>query len=133
MLTRFVSHLFFFCLSRFSAGVLEEAGVPVAAPSANLFGHVSPTAAAHVLHDLGDVEDLAVVDGGAGACAVGIESTVVKIVGADQVGGGGGDGGGEAEVVVFRRGGVSQRALERAGHYCEHGARAIGPSRWVRR
>ena len=34
--------------------VLEAAGVPVAAPSANRFGHVSPTRASHVLNDLGD-------------------------------------------------------------------------------
>lgn len=34
--------------------LLEEAGVPVAAPSANRFGHVSPTSAAHVVADLGD-------------------------------------------------------------------------------
>ena len=45
----------------------------VAAPSANLFGRVSPTTAAHVAGEFGD--DLIIVDGG--ACEVGIESTIV--------------------------------------------------------
>ena len=45
----------------------------VAAPSANLFGRVSPTTAAHVAGEFG--EDLLVLDGG--ACKVGIESTIV--------------------------------------------------------
>jgi L-threonylcarbamoyladenylate synthase len=45
----------------------------VAAPSANLFGRVSPTTAAHVASEFG--EDLLIVDGG--ACEVGIESTIV--------------------------------------------------------
>jgi L-threonylcarbamoyladenylate synthase len=45
----------------------------VAAPSANRFGRVSPTTAAHVVQELGG--DLLVLDGG--ACAVGIESTIV--------------------------------------------------------
>ncbi|WP_310644399.1 L-threonylcarbamoyladenylate synthase [Limnohabitans sp.] len=45
----------------------------VAAPSANLFGRVSPTTAAHVASEFGP--DLLIVDGG--ACAVGIESTIV--------------------------------------------------------
>lgn len=45
----------------------------LAAPSANRFGRISPTTAAHVRAELGD--DLLVLDGG--ACAVGIESTIV--------------------------------------------------------
>ena len=45
----------------------------VAAPSANRFGRVSPTTAAHVAAELGD--DLLIVDGG--ACEVGIESTII--------------------------------------------------------
>jgi L-threonylcarbamoyladenylate synthase len=49
---------------------------PVAAPSANRFGKVSPTTAAHVRTDLGDDVDL-VLDGG--ACAVGVESTIVDV------------------------------------------------------
>ncbi|NML13656.1 L-threonylcarbamoyladenylate synthase [Azohydromonas caseinilytica] len=51
-------------------------GVPgVAAPSANRFGRISPTTAAHVQGEFG--EALAVLDGG--ACAVGIESTIVDL------------------------------------------------------
>ena len=51
-----------------------DAGVPgLAAPSANLFGRVSPTTAAHVLGEFGS--DLLVLDGG--PCRVGIESTIV--------------------------------------------------------
>jgi L-threonylcarbamoyladenylate synthase len=45
----------------------------IAAPSANKFGKVSPTTAAHVLAELG--ADIPVLDGG--ACAVGIESTII--------------------------------------------------------
>jgi L-threonylcarbamoyladenylate synthase len=59
--------------------VLREFGGGVAAPSANRFGHVSPTTAAHVRADLGDEVDL-VLDGG--ACAVGLESTIVDLSGA---------------------------------------------------
>lgn len=54
--------------------IIRKLGRPVAAPSANRFGHVSPTTAQHVADDLGDDVDL-VVDGG--ACAVGVESTIV--------------------------------------------------------
>ena len=58
--------------------VLRDAGVPVAAPSANPFGYVSPTTAQHVLDALDGRID-AVVDGG--PCAVGVESTIVSLVG----------------------------------------------------
>jgi L-threonylcarbamoyladenylate synthase len=54
--------------------LIREAGVPVAAPSANLFGHTSPTTAAHVLEDLDGRID-AVLD--AGATIHGLESTVL--------------------------------------------------------
>lgn len=58
--------------------VIEIAGVPVAAPSANRFGQVSPTTAEHVLEDLGDVLDPErdlVLDGG--PSLIGVESTIV--------------------------------------------------------
>ncbi len=58
--------------------LLVEAGLPVAAPSANLFGRPSPTLAEHVLHDLGDRID-AVLDGG--RATVGVESTIVDVSG----------------------------------------------------
>lgn len=53
-----------------------ELGVPgVAAPSANRFGRISPTQAAHVVDEFGPA--LCVIDGG--PCAVGIESTIVDV------------------------------------------------------
>jgi L-threonylcarbamoyladenylate synthase len=54
--------------------LLRAAGLPIAAPSANLFGHVSPTTAAHVLADLDGRID-AVLDGG--PTRHGLESSVV--------------------------------------------------------
>jgi L-threonylcarbamoyladenylate synthase len=54
--------------------ILRSFGGPVVAPSANLSGHVSPTTAAHVEHDLSGRIDL-IVDGG--PVAVGVESTIV--------------------------------------------------------
>jgi len=56
--------------------LIRQAGVPVAAPSANLFGHTSPTTAAHVLEDLDGRID-AVVD--AGPTGLGVESTVLDV------------------------------------------------------
>jgi L-threonylcarbamoyladenylate synthase len=58
--------------------LLDSVGVGLAAPSANLFGAVSPTTARHVLDDLGDRLDPdrdVILDGG--ACPVGVESTIV--------------------------------------------------------
>jgi L-threonylcarbamoyladenylate synthase len=56
--------------------LIRTASVPVAAPSANLFGRTSPTTAAHVLEDLDGRID-AVLDGG--ATSVGVESTVLDV------------------------------------------------------
>ena len=56
--------------------VLRAFGDGVAAPSANRFGHVSPTTAQHVRDDLGPDVDL-VLDGG--PCRVGVESTIVDL------------------------------------------------------
>lgn len=77
--------------------LIDRAKVPIAAPSANKFGHVSPTTAKHVMDDLGK-EDVWVVDptlgmegqdanndgatlqdGSSAVCQVGVESTVAKI------------------------------------------------------
>jgi L-threonylcarbamoyladenylate synthase len=57
-------------------------GKGVAAPSANRFGHISPTTARHVADDLGDAVAL-ILDGG--ECRVGIESTIVAFIGEDPV------------------------------------------------
>jgi L-threonylcarbamoyladenylate synthase len=54
--------------------LIRQAGVPIAAPSANTFGHTSPTTAEHVLQDLDGKID-AVID--AGATLHGVESTVL--------------------------------------------------------
>ena len=78
--------------------LLRTAGVPVAAPSANRFGRVSPTTAAHVVAELGDVLDPAVdrvVDGG--PTRLGVESTVLDLTG--------------ERPVVLRHGGVTVEDL----------------------
>jgi L-threonylcarbamoyladenylate synthase len=59
--------------------ILKALGAPIVAPSANRSGHVSPTTAAHVLHDLDGRIDL-IVDGG--PVNVGVESTIVGCIGA---------------------------------------------------
>lgn len=75
--------------------LLRAAGVPVAAPSANRSGQVSPTTAAHVLAGLAG-RIAAVLD--AGPCAVGVESTVLDLTGTGAV--------------LLRPGGVPVEALE---------------------
>jgi L-threonylcarbamoyladenylate synthase len=74
--------------------LLAAFGGPVAAPSANPSGRISPTSAAHVLSGLSG-RIAAVVDGG--ACAVGVESTIVSLVG---------------EPALLRPGGIPAEALE---------------------
>ncbi|WP_343069884.1 L-threonylcarbamoyladenylate synthase [Jannaschia sp. Os4] len=64
------------CPDGIARDVIRAVGVPLAAPSANPSGRVSPTTAAHVLDGLGDRID-AVLDGG--PCAVGIESTILRV------------------------------------------------------
>jgi len=75
--------------------LLREAAVPVAGPSANRSGEVSPTTARHVLDGLGG-RIAAVLDGG--ACEVGVESTVLDLA-----------AGGAA---LLRPGGVPVEAIE---------------------
>ena len=75
--------------------LLREVGRPVAAPSANRSGHVSPTTARHVLDELGG-RIAAVLD--CGGCAVGVESTVLDLTG--------------AEPVLLRPGGATVEAIE---------------------
>ncbi len=93
--------------------LLQIANIPVAAPSANRFGHVSPTRCSHVLADLGD-KGVHVLDGEGSnsgnfedessdkktiSCEHGIESTVLKIDGANK------------KLIVFRQGAVSLNQL----------------------
>ncbi|MFW5997113.1 MAG: L-threonylcarbamoyladenylate synthase [Lentisphaeria bacterium] len=75
--------------------LIRQAGVPIAAPSANKFGFTSPTTAAHVSEQLG-AETPWIVDGG--ACRVGVESTVVSLTG--------------DRPVILRPGGVLREAIE---------------------
>ncbi|MEY4070309.1 MAG: hypothetical protein RL721_923 [Candidatus Eisenbacteria bacterium] len=75
--------------------LLERFGGGLAAPSANRFGSVSPTTAQHVRDDLGTDVDV-VLDGG--ACAVGVESTIVDLSGDAPV--------------LLRPGGVTREDLE---------------------
>lgn len=77
--------------------LLRLAGVPIAAPSANRFGHTSPTSAAHVLDDLDGRID-AVLDGG--PTSVGIESTVLDAA--------------RTPMVIYRPGSVTAAMLRRA-------------------
>lgn len=56
--------------------LLRATGRPIAAPSANASGEVSPTRAEHVMESLGHAEALALILDG-GACPVGLESTVI--------------------------------------------------------
>lgn len=56
--------------------LLRLAGIPLAAPSANLFGYISPTSAAHVLAGLGG-KIPSVLDGG--PCRIGVESTILDL------------------------------------------------------
>ena len=77
--------------------LLERAGTPIAAPSANRSGGVSPTSAAHVMHDLAG-RIAAVLD--SGTCAVGLESTVLDLTGGPPV--------------LLRPGGIAIEAIEAA-------------------
>ncbi|MFH6785972.1 MULTISPECIES: L-threonylcarbamoyladenylate synthase [Methylobacterium] len=81
--------------SALARAVLTAAGCPVAAPSANRSGRVSPTDADHVLGDL-DGRIAAVLDGG--PCPVGVESTIVACL--------------DGPPALLRPGGVSREAIE---------------------
>lgn len=64
--------------------LIREAGFPLAAPSANRFGRISPTQASHVMEELGDSPLVAgVLD--AGPCEKGVESTVLGFGSRDEV------------------------------------------------
>jgi len=58
--------------------IIKAAGVPLAAPSANKSGEVSPTSAAHVAESLGENAPLIIADGSA---QIGLESTVIDCTG----------------------------------------------------
>lgn len=75
--------------------LIQKAGVPIAAPSANRFGHVSPTTAQHVLDDL-NTRIHAVLD--AGSSEVGVESTVLDPT--------------QTPMVLYRPGAVTAQQIE---------------------
>ncbi len=63
--------------NRIALDLLHLAGIPVAAPSANLYGKLSPTSAEHVAEQLGESVDF-IIDGG--ETRLGLESTIIEIV-----------------------------------------------------
>lgn len=76
--------------------LLKKINIPLAAPSANPFGYVSPTEPSHVNDQLGDKIDY-ILDGG--ACNIGLESTIVGIE--------------DGKVCVFRLGGLAIEEIEK--------------------
>jgi L-threonylcarbamoyladenylate synthase len=76
--------------------LLDAAGVPIAAPSANRTGNVSPTNAQAVLEELGGRVDI-VIDGG--PCAIGLESTIVGFR--------------DEQPVLLRSGAIPREAIEK--------------------
>ena len=75
--------------------LLVAAATPIAAPSANPFGYVSPTTAAHVVEQLGEAADV-VLDGG--PCRVGVESTILSLA--------------QDPPAILRPGGLAREELE---------------------
>ncbi len=63
---------------KLARAIIKKSGIPLAAPSANTSGSPSPTTAEHVLKDMDGKID-AIIDGG--KCEVGVESTVITLVG----------------------------------------------------
>jgi L-threonylcarbamoyladenylate synthase len=76
--------------------LIRRSGVPIAAPSANRFGHVSPTSARHVLDDLDGRIDI-VLDGG--PTPIGVESTVLDLT--------------SPRPAILRPGGLAREEIER--------------------
>lgn len=76
--------------------LLRQIDFPLAAPSANPFGYVSPTTAQHVAAQLGGLVGM-ILDGG--PCEVGLESTIVGLEAGEQL-------------TIHRLGGLSQEAIE---------------------
>ncbi len=82
--------------NQLALSLIQQAGVPIAAPSANPFGYISPTRADHVIEQLGENIDM-VLDGG--ACRVGIESTIVSFT--------------NGQPIILRHGGIPAEEIER--------------------
>lgn len=83
----------------YARSLLKESKLPIGAPSANLFAHVSPTSAAHVFNDFYN-QDITLIDGD--RCEFGVESTVVKIIEIEE---------GKTVVNILREGSLSVSKL----------------------
>jgi len=75
--------------------LIKKSGSPIAAPSANRFGCLSPTNAEHVFNQLGDSVDIIIDDG---PCTFGIESTIIKIS--------------EEKIFLLRHGAITKEEIE---------------------
>ncbi len=75
--------------------LIKNAGVPIAAPSANRFKSISPTTAQHVYDSLGERVDM-ILDGG--PCAIGVETTIIDLT--------------TKEIVMLRAGGLAKETIE---------------------
>lgn len=76
--------------------LIRNSGVPIAAPSANLFNRLSPTNATHVFEQLGDMVDM-ILDGG--DTRVGVESTILEVT--------------EDNILLLRPGGITKEEIEK--------------------
>lgn len=75
--------------------LIKNAGVPIAAPSANLFNRLSPTKASHVYNQLNDKVDM-ILDGG--NTEVGVESTIIEVT--------------QENIFLLRPGGIAKEEIE---------------------
>lgn len=77
--------------------IISAFGGPIAAPSANISGNISPTNAQHVLAELGEKIEF-IIDGG--NCEIGLESTVVAVL--------------DGQITLLRHGAIGIKELEKA-------------------
>ncbi len=83
--------------NRIALDLLHLADIPVAAPSANLYGKLSPTSAEHVAEQLGESVDF-IIDGG--ETRLGLESTIIEVV--------------NNKFTLLRNGGIPVEEIEKA-------------------
>ena len=81
--------------NKIALALIENAGFPIAAPSANISGKPSPTDATHVFKDLNSKIDM-ILDGG--ECDFGLESTVIEVL--------------ENKITILRPGNITKEMLE---------------------
>lgn len=88
--------------STIACSLISSAGCPIAAPSANISGKPSPTHGKHVIHDM-DGKIAGIIDAGELCCAIGLESTVIKMNENDSI-------------VILRPGGITKEMI---AHYLQ--------------